>query len=386
MTSPAADLALEQLEGSGVVGLGLAVLDLRRPFAVDAPLLEPADWDGIRFRSYNSPVQADTISALGGEPVDLSFTWVDEVNAGRLDGAESGLGGAIPTPGGFTPPRVNGTLYVTSNVVLWPKVAVLSLSQARFDDLDDEQREWVQQAADLATQASVDTLYDDDAIAAAFCEQGVRIVSATAEQLASLRDAAAPVIDVLGADPETAPLLAEVQAIAERHPDPDVLDVPADCAEPVVADPTGPPSETSELPDGLYRVEVSLDEVEAAGLSNGDGATGIWTVEVDDGTYAMSCAPLDLPGKDCGNNLEGGIVEAGYLRGTGNTVWFVYDAELTSELTGCQLPMSLTEPGHCGPGGGFHLDWVLDGDTLTFSNPNPEWASAMIIKPWQKID
>ena len=97
VTSPAADLALEQLDGSGVVGLGLAVLDLRRPFAVDAPLLEPADWDGIRFRSYNSPVQADTISALGGEPVDLSFSWVDEVNAGRLDGAESGLGGAIPT-------------------------------------------------------------------------------------------------------------------------------------------------------------------------------------------------------------------------------------------------------------------------------------------------
>ena len=378
VTSPAAELALEQLEGSGVIGLGLAVLTLRRPFAVDAPLLEPEDWEGIRFRSYHSPVQADTIRALGGEPVDLSFSWVDEVNAGRLDGAESGVAAG-------TPPAVSGDLYITSNVVLWPKVAVLSLSQARFDDLDDEQREWVQQAADLATQASVDATYDEDAQATAFCEQGVRIVSATGEQLTSLRDAVAPVIDALGADPETAPLLAEVQAIAERHPDPDVLDVPADCAEPVDADPTGPPSETSELPDGIYRTEISPADVEAAGLDNGPGWTGMWTLQVSNGTYALSCRLLDLPSKDCGNSgLPEATYAAGLLRGSGNRVTLVFDAEALAEHVGCALPLSEMPP--CIETPPVTMTWALDGDELTFSDPSGAVEEAFVIKPWQKID
>ena len=46
--------------------------------------------------------------------------------------------------------------FVTANVVLWPKVFVLSMSQERFDTLTDEQRAWVTDAAELATQASVD--------------------------------------------------------------------------------------------------------------------------------------------------------------------------------------------------------------------------------------
>jgi TRAP-type C4-dicarboxylate transport system substrate-binding protein len=380
VTSPAAELALEQLNGSGVVGLGLAVLDLRRPFAVDAPLLEPANWQGIRFRSYHSPVQADTISALGGEPVDLSFSWVDEVNAGRLDGAESGVLGG-------TPPGVSGALYITSNVVLWPKVGVLSLSQARFDDLDDEQRDWVQQAADLATQASVDATYDEDAIATAFCERGVRIVSATAEQLTSLRDAVAPVIDALGADPETAPLLAEVRAIAERHPDPDVLDVPPGCAEP--ADANSPdasiPIEPSALPDGTYRTEISLADVEAAGLDNGPGWTGMWTLQVSDGTYALSCRLLDLPSKDCGNSgLPEATYAAGLLRGSGNRVTLVFEAEALAEHVGCALPISEEPP--CIETPPVTMTWALDGDELTFSDASGEVEAAFVLQPWQKID
>jgi hypothetical protein len=104
----------------------------------------------------HSPVQSDTIRALGAEPVDLSFGWVEEVNAGRLRGAESGVLGG-------TPPLTAKVLYVTANVVLWPKVAVFCFSQERFDALTEEQRDWVTQAAELATQASVDATYDEDA-------------------------------------------------------------------------------------------------------------------------------------------------------------------------------------------------------------------------------
>ena len=83
-----ADELLGRLEGTGVVGLGLVLGPLRRPFAAEAPLLAPEDFDGGRFRVFNSPTQSDSIRALGGEPVNLSFEWVDQIEAGELRGAE----------------------------------------------------------------------------------------------------------------------------------------------------------------------------------------------------------------------------------------------------------------------------------------------------------
>ena len=62
VSGPVAGELLRRLDGSGVVGLGLAVGPLRRPFATHAPLLAPADWHGVRFRVFNSPVQADTVT------------------------------------------------------------------------------------------------------------------------------------------------------------------------------------------------------------------------------------------------------------------------------------------------------------------------------------
>jgi hypothetical protein len=99
----------------------------------------------------------------------------------------------------------------------------------------------------------------------------------------------------------------------------------------------------------------------------------------------MSCRPLDLPGRDCGNNMAGGVVDAGFLRGTGNTVYFVADFEMISELSGCQLPISETLAGHCGPAGGMHATWTLEGDTLTWSDFGPGLHSNLTVKPWQKI-
>ena len=54
---------------------------------------------------------------------------------------------------------------VTSNVVLWPKVYVLSLSQDAFDGLTEEQQGWVHEAAEQATQTSVEATYDETTLA-----------------------------------------------------------------------------------------------------------------------------------------------------------------------------------------------------------------------------
>jgi TRAP-type C4-dicarboxylate transport system substrate-binding protein len=380
VSGPVADKLLAKLDGTGVVGLNLAVGPLRRPFAAEAPLLGPEAWKGVTFRVYNSPVQTDAVRLLGATPVNLGLGWIDEVRAGGLRGVEFDIA-QYAHMGNTTEAG-----YVTANVVLWPKVFVLSIGQERFDALTDEQRDWVREAAQGAMQASVDATYDETTIAQDLCGQGARFIDASPDQIAALRTSLQPVLDGLAADPANGALLTEIQAIAANHPEPDVPIVPEACQQGTADDqsPASPaasaPGQVSDLPDGEYRVEITTGDLAAAGLDNGDGSSGTWTFTVRDGTYEMRCRPLDDPGIDCGHSVEDGPLEAGHLRGTGQTVTLVHDPELMSKLTGCKLPVSETLPDHCGPGGGVTLTWETEGDSLTFSGN--EWWD---LEPWTKI-
>ncbi len=286
----AADL-LAQLDGSGIKGLALAVGPLRRPFAAQAPLLGVQDWKGITFRSFNSPVQADTIRALGATPVNVGSDWVDPIAAGTLRGVEFDIVQYASNDSGSAAP------FVTANVVLWPKVLVLALSQKRWDSLTDQQRAWVQQAADLATKASVDATWDESTAAAGLCASGVRFVDASASQLAALHDAVAPVIATLAADPVNGPLLAKIQAIAGQYPQVEEPNVPASCRDlgPATSAPSIPP-DVSSLPDGTYRHQVTLADISAAGASD-QGLAGTWTLTVNE-RHVRAQLPVHRPAPD----------------------------------------------------------------------------------------
>jgi TRAP-type C4-dicarboxylate transport system substrate-binding protein len=382
------DDVLTQLDGTGVVGLGLAVGGLRRPFAAQSPLAEPSDWKEARFRTYNSSAQAQAIRALGATPVNLTHTWHEELRAGTLQGAEIGIdahqAGIVPAEATF----------VTSNVVLWPKVFVLSLSQQRYDTLTEEQRGWVQDAANQAVQASVDLDHVEVESTAAqqMCERGVRFVEADEAQLAALRVSFQPYLEQLAVDSASGPLLEEIQALGAEHPNPDVPAVPASCAE----EPTArevvfgePPTSVAELPDGIYRVENTIDDVTAAGQSNGSGWTGTWTLTIEDGTWQLTCRPVDLPDRDCGNSgLADVPLEAGDARGSGDTLYLLPDPELMATLTGCQLPVS-NDAGHCYETVSHRMTWSLDGEQLTFrdyASDDPGWIDWIyLLKPWQKV-
>jgi TRAP-type C4-dicarboxylate transport system substrate-binding protein len=381
VTAPVADDLLGTLTGSGVLGLGLAVGPLRRPFAAEAPLLEPADWAGIRFRSYNSPVQSEAIAALGAEPVDLGFAdWTEQVNTGKLRGAELDIAQYLANGVG------SGAQYVTSNVVLWPKVFVLSMSQERFDALTEEQQGWVREAAHMAVLASVSGDHDEDAAAAELCEQDVTFSVADPGQLAAMRTKLQPVLDRIAADPQSGPMLARIQELAAAHPEIDVPDLRDGChaGGGVLGN---VPATNSALPDGVYRVEISAEDVAAADVRNGGGWSGIWTLTIRDGSFQLGCRPLDRPGADCAKEVTDSPLEAGRLRGSGQTVYFVDDAELLSRVSGCRLPASDDE-GHCYTGPSYRMTWALSGDTLRFTNYVAEdnWANDhYVIKPWQRI-
>jgi TRAP-type C4-dicarboxylate transport system substrate-binding protein len=374
VSGPVAKDLLAQLNGTGVVGLGLAVGPLRRPFAATAPLLGPREWQGQAFRTFGSPVQDATIRALGGYPVHAGNEWTAEVDAGTLRGAE------------FDIPQyaINGLTteapYVTANLVLWPKVFVLSVSQKLWDTLTDQQRTWIQEAADAGTTASVDAPYDETSVARNLCDVGVRFVEASPSQLADLHAAVAPVISDLANDSVNGPLLAKIQTIAARYQT-DVPDVPGSCQSTGPAlSPSIPPT-TSSLPPGTYRSEVTAADVESSGLSvvEDPGLVGITTLVVNgDETYVLSCKAVTDPGKDCGELPD----EAGLLRGTGNTVYFVSDATVEARVPACQ------PPGQCDRPPLYYLDWSLDGTTLTFTNRGGMERSKdyFSIEPWTRID
>jgi TRAP-type C4-dicarboxylate transport system substrate-binding protein len=384
VSGPVSADALAQLNGTGLVGLALAVGPLRRPFAAKAPLLGPDSWQGVTFRSFNSPVQDETIRALGANPMDLGSDWTDAIATGELRGAESDIPEYAAR--GFT----TEAPFVTANVVLWPKVFVLAVSQKLWDTLNDQQKAWVQQAAAIGTKASLEAAFDESTTARVLCDEGVSFVDASPVQLADLHAAVAPVISDLAANAVTAPLLAKVQGIAARYVQTDVPDVPPTCQ--TVASPrpnSSVPPDVSKLPAGIYRVQITPADVGAAGRSNQNGLSGTWTTTVyPDGTYAASCEAASEPGIDCGNIPANTpqIVEAGLLRGTGNTVYFVPDGPTEQRRQGCLMPPT-TAPDHCFVGPPYWVDWALSGNTLTFTNRGGMDPSvdSLSIKPWTKI-
>jgi hypothetical protein len=219
------------------------------------------------------------------------------------------------------------------------------------------------------------------------CTRGVRFVEASDDQVRDLRTKLAPVIARLAADPVDGPLLADVQAIAADHPTVDIPDVPADCRQVGKAGP-GPsiPTARSTLPDGTYRQAVTSADVAALNVGNGPGWTGTWTLTIHDGTYSLTCRFLDDPQSDCGHaGVEGVVLEAGYVRGTGAEVYFVGDGTVESRMTGCKLPPS-DQPGYCFVIPPYGYTWSIDGKQLTFAHPVPTDAAAFEFAPWTKIN
>jgi TRAP-type C4-dicarboxylate transport system substrate-binding protein len=384
VSSSTADKLLRRLEGTGVVGLALAVGPPRRPFSAEAPLVDPADWDGLTMRSYNSPVQDATIRALGAEPVSVGFDWPALMQSGELDGLEFDVAQYYE----------NGTTdaaNLPTNVVLWSKVFVLAVSQDFWDSLSDEQQGWVRESAEKSRDVSVEATYDEQSLLPPLCQRGLTLQAATEEQLNAYRQAVQPVLDQFADDP----LLDEIEAIAARHPEPEALEAPPACSSQAsmrIADPGPPPATPTGLPNGTYRVDVSQQDIVDAGFGEDDASAGLYTLTVRDGRYQIDCAPISPPGNiDCwyGQVLPADFDwnprEVGTVTGNADTAYFAHDPELEAQLTDCD-PDTSGQPSSCGDPWRTRVAWTLDGDSLTFSDqvatePNYPFA----VKPWTKI-
>jgi TRAP-type C4-dicarboxylate transport system substrate-binding protein len=223
VSGPAGEALMHTFDSTKIMGLGLAVGPLRRPFATEKPLVAPDDWRGQTVRTYNSDTQDATVRALGGVPVNASFQFPDLVRAGKLKAVELDIPQyALNSYGTLAP-------MAARNVVLWPKLLVLAFNRERFQSLTSQQQNWVRQAAAQATKESVDYSYDDTTPAKTLCEEGVRFTDASPAQLTALKSRVAPLIAGLAADPVNGPVLQQIRQVVAAHPGIDAPDVPTTC-------------------------------------------------------------------------------------------------------------------------------------------------------------
>jgi TRAP-type C4-dicarboxylate transport system substrate-binding protein len=175
---------LHSLDGAGLVGLALVPKELRRPLG-RRPLVTAAAFRGARIRVPTSPTSELALRTLGARPVtDLDAHQARDALAEQtLDGVESDLnaiganGYAVVAP------------YLTDNLALFAKAEVLAIRKDVLDRMSRADQDAVRAAARAAAERT-DPAAAERSELANLCAAGVKLVSAPAREVASIRRAA----------------------------------------------------------------------------------------------------------------------------------------------------------------------------------------------------
>ncbi|TDN90744.1 hypothetical protein [Microbacterium sp. BK668] len=253
---------LQGLDELGLVGIAAMPEGLRRPFGYHGPLVDPKDYAGGTVRSATAEVNRALYEALG---------------AGAVTDEHPDFEKHLGTDSSYL---LDPYGTATGNVVFYPKVNVLVANADAWASLDERARQAITEAAG-ATREWVRENQPTDADAAnAWCAGGGSIVAATADQVASFRAAAQPVVDAIAANGGNADIIAAISEVVAGVSAPD----PVTGCETTTA---GPGSDTSIA--GTYRWEVTAEVLEAAGVSADQWCPevcGIYTQTlVADGTW-----------------------------------------------------------------------------------------------------
>jgi TRAP-type C4-dicarboxylate transport system substrate-binding protein len=281
---------LDSLDEIGLAGLAVLADGMRKPIAVDGPLLGPDDWSGITFQTFRSRGQSQAIRSLGAVATDVLQTLDEGLVNGEIQGFEKNL---LVYELNDTAPRAP---YVTANVNLWPQTVAIVANPDRLAVLSDQHRDWLTAAADDATARSSSLADQDAAILARLCESGARFANASEAELTALRKAFAPVYEALRQNSQTAGFIDEIESLKESTPAGDRLVIPADCTGSAAA-PLEPaldeaPSAVDVALNGVYRWTMTEEDAVASGteLTTPEAlATYPWvmTLTLDDGTWAL---------------------------------------------------------------------------------------------------
>jgi TRAP-type C4-dicarboxylate transport system substrate-binding protein len=366
---PLAEELLGSLRPLGLTGLALLADELRMPAAVAKPLLSPGDFTGLTIGTYSSTIQAEGLAALGARAKVFAIPRPPDTDG--LDALDTMWWTyQVNNQYEFVP-------FVTGNVVLWPRTAVVFAGTHTLDRLAPDARGWLEQAAAQASTWSIEHAGDrQDAEIRQACAGGARIATATPQQLAALRTAGEPVYTRLRTNPTLTHTLDRIQALVESAGSSRSTPIPATCAyhsgegthrPPPALALTGP-GRPGDLPSGNYRIAFTADELVAHGSSEHDARNngGVFTWTLRNGTWSYAAKPTD-PGDRPGAYTTC----AGWYDVQGDAVAFTTTTHYAD--------------GDCAPAS-WSARWAAADDRLTWTAVSvPDFAYVWAGKPWQRI-
>ncbi len=359
---------LRSLDKLHVTGLGVLADGLRKPIAVEKPLLGLKDWSGITFAAYRSNVASQAITALGARPSEVFGPSLDEgLDSGEVHGFEKNLLVYRKTNLWKRAP------YVTANVNLWPQTLAVIGNSDRLTGLTAEQRGWLTQAIKDTATRSTGLVNGDAGYLSELCAEGSQFVNASDAEIAALRQAFAPVLEDLEQDAQTKEFIAEIERLKQQTGPGKALLIPDDCGR-VAARPSQQPSPqptkttTSTELDGLWEVTYTKDELVAAhpDPSEVDPSNyGHFTLKFYRGDFTYIGGSSDT-WTATGTYVVDGDTISFYVdtdRSLWRYRWSVYRGTLTfeklgGEEPGCTLSVSL---GQCEPTGLVVKPWRVSG-------------------------
>jgi TRAP-type C4-dicarboxylate transport system substrate-binding protein len=306
----ASDLPGQMLQGLdkvGVRGLGVLPDSLRKPIAVKHPVLGVGDWRGITFGTLKSQGQAQAIRSLGATPMEVFRRSRNEALLdGRLQGLEMDL--FVYEHGGPVQPAP----YVTANVTLWPQMDVLFANPVRLGRLTEQQRGWLQQAAQDAA-GRVAALADRDAQSLKnACGSGARFPTASPADLAALRGAFASVYASLERDPQTKAFIERIQALKRSTSAEAPLAIPAGCTGTAPQQPAASAGTAPADLNGTYRYLLTKEDARKVGDPEVDQFPHVNTVKLRDGKVEGGCFGQGATYSVTGDQITFDTPEYGY--------------------------------------------------------------------------
>jgi len=287
---PVAEDLMAGLADIGLVGIALAPGGVRHPFGYAAPLLGPDDYAGTTINTRVGDGVDAIAAALGATPDhSVGSDRSAAVKDGRLDGIEVSLQQfqAVDRPA-----------VLTANVVLYEKFDVVVMRAGAYDSLSAAQQDELRARVAGAIATATAARDDEPAGFAQWCaSSGASAVLASDDQLARLATALTPVVTTLQADPDTAAVIERMRALHDGTTD----QLNGTCDDPTAgttdADFLVTPDGDQTVLDGTWRVEVTVDELKAAGSDFHDAQAnaGVWTFTTSNGSTI-----IDQPsGPDC---------------------------------------------------------------------------------------
>ena len=315
---------LQSLDKVGVRGLGVLADGLRKPVAVRHPLLGVGDWRGITFGTLKSQGQAQAIRSLGATPMEVFRRSRNQALLdGRLQGLEMDL--LVYEHGALAQPAP----YVTANVSLWPQLDVLFANPNRLARLTEQQRGWLQQAAQDAA-GRVAALADRDAQSLkTACRSGARFANASPADLAALRGAFAPVYASLERDPQTKAFIEGIQALKQSTPAEAPLAIPAGCTGTAPQQPAASAGTAPADLNGTYRYVLTKEDARKVGDPEVDQFPHVNTVKLRDGKVDGGCFGQGATYSVTGDQITFDTPEYGYS----TTFTFSVDGKANLHLT-----------------------------------------------------